>query len=156
MSEFFLELFSEEIPSGLQKNAREGILKLFTESFKKSNIKFKTSKSYSTPKRLVFFFDGISEKIELKGKTIKGPRTDVSSFALESFLKSNNLNRSEVSEQNTEKGRFFFAQVNPKILEVKQELHKLIPEILKKYSWKKSMRWADHSLSWGRPLKALK
>ena len=38
MSELFLELFSEEIPSGLQKNAREGILKLFTERFDKLDI----------------------------------------------------------------------------------------------------------------------
>ena len=29
MSEFFLELFSEEIPAGLQKNLRENLLKSF-------------------------------------------------------------------------------------------------------------------------------
>ena len=29
MSEFFLELFSEEIPSNLQKNLRENLLKSF-------------------------------------------------------------------------------------------------------------------------------
>ena len=38
MSEFFLELFSEEIPSNLQKNLREDLLKkfnlLFSEKFK--------------------------------------------------------------------------------------------------------------------------
>ena len=56
MSELFLELFSEEIPSELQKNAREGILKLFTENFDKLDINYKSKKSYSTPKRLVFFF----------------------------------------------------------------------------------------------------
>tara|TARA_Y100000294_G_scaffold2265_1_gene2495 strand:+ start:715 stop:2409 length:1695 start_codon:yes stop_codon:yes gene_type:complete len=31
----------------------------------------------------------------------------------------------------------------------------MIPDILNKYSWKKSMRWADHSLAWGRPLKSI-
>ena len=31
MSDFFLELFSEEIPALLQKDARENILKLFKE-----------------------------------------------------------------------------------------------------------------------------
>ena len=29
MSEFFLELFSEEIPANLQKNARENLFKIF-------------------------------------------------------------------------------------------------------------------------------
>ena len=33
MSQFFLELFSEEMPTTLQKNARENILKLFKDSF---------------------------------------------------------------------------------------------------------------------------
>ena len=32
MSEFFLELFSEEIPSGLQKNLRERLLEEFQKS----------------------------------------------------------------------------------------------------------------------------
>ena len=74
MSELFLELFSEEMPSGLQKNAREDILKLFTESFDKLNINFKSKKSYSTPKRLVFFFEGIAEKIEKKEITLKAQK----------------------------------------------------------------------------------
>ena len=155
MSELFLELFSEEMPSGLQKNAREGILKLFTESFDKLNINFKSNKSYSTPKRLVFFFKGIPEKIEKKGITIKGPKIDAPTIALEGFLKSNNLDRAEVFEQSIEQGRFFFAKISPKIILVKQKLAKIIPDILNKYSWKKSMRWADHSLIWGRPLKSI-
>ena len=155
MSELFLELFSEEIPSELQKNAREGILKLFTESFDKLDINFKSKKSYSTPKRLVFFFEGIPEKIEKKGMTIKGPKVDAPTIALEGFIKSNNINRAEVFEQSIEKGRFFFAKISPKITLVKQELAKIIPDILNKYSWKKSMRWADHSLAWGRPLKSI-
>ena len=33
MSEFFLELFSEEIPAGLQKNLREKILDDFKSLF---------------------------------------------------------------------------------------------------------------------------
>ncbi len=155
MSKFFLELFSEEIPSGLQKNARTGILELFNENFEKFNIKFKSSKSYSTPKRLVFLFDEISEKIEQKGSNIKGPRVDAPTKALEGFIKSNNLDRANIYEQDTEKGNFFFAKVDPKTIFVKQELEKIIPEVLNKYSWRKSMRWADYDLDWGRPLKSI-
>ena len=35
MSEFFLELFSEEIPVNLQKNAREVLLQNFKDFFEK-------------------------------------------------------------------------------------------------------------------------
>ena len=35
MSEFFLELFSEEIPANLQKNTRKVLLQNFKDFFKK-------------------------------------------------------------------------------------------------------------------------
>ena len=40
MSEFFLELFSEEVPANLQKNTREALLQNFTDFFEKENISF--------------------------------------------------------------------------------------------------------------------
>ena len=122
MSNFFLELFSEEIPSSLQKEARKEILKLFKESFDKLNINFKSHKSYSTPKRLDIFFDGVPEKIEQKALTIKGPKVDAPKIALEGFLRSNNLVPLDIFEQDTNKGRFFFAKTRAKNILVKQEL----------------------------------
>ena len=41
MSEFFLELFSEEMPAVLQKSARENLLKLFKENFEKKDFSYK-------------------------------------------------------------------------------------------------------------------
>ena len=41
MSEFFLELFSEEIPAGLQKNLREKILEDFKNLFEEKSIRSK-------------------------------------------------------------------------------------------------------------------
>tara|TARA_Y100000992_G_scaffold275949_1_gene219825 strand:- start:178 stop:327 length:150 start_codon:yes stop_codon:yes gene_type:complete len=41
MSEFFLELFSEEIPNSLQKNLREKLLEDFRNFFEKNLIKSK-------------------------------------------------------------------------------------------------------------------
>ena len=41
MSEFFLELFSEEIPSSLQKSLREDLLNDFVKIFNEKSISFK-------------------------------------------------------------------------------------------------------------------
>ena len=41
MAEFFLELFSEEIPAGLQKNLREKLLEEFQKFFFEKSIKSK-------------------------------------------------------------------------------------------------------------------
>ena len=71
MSEFFLELFSEEIPSNLQQNLREDLLKSFNDLFLEKSILFKKSSSYSTPNRLVVLFEGVQKNVVLKSEEIK-------------------------------------------------------------------------------------
>ena len=86
MAELFIELFSEEIPAKLQIDARQKIKQIINDKLNKKEIIFKSSKSFSTPNRLVFVIDGIPEKIEQKKKIIKGPRTDAPEAALEGFI----------------------------------------------------------------------
>ena len=56
MAEFFLELFSEEIPANLQQNFREKLLEEFREYFINISIKSKKSFSLSTPNRVIIVF----------------------------------------------------------------------------------------------------
>ena len=66
MSEFFLELFSEEIPAGLQKNLREKIFEDFKNLFEEKSIRSKKNFSFSTPNRLVLVFEGLGlQKLKL-------------------------------------------------------------------------------------------
>ena len=67
MSEFFLELFSEEIPANLQSNARNVFLQNFKDFFIKKNINFKRNFSFSTPNRLIIFFDGVDKEVIKQG-----------------------------------------------------------------------------------------
>jgi len=155
MAELFIELFSEEIPARLQIDARQKIKQLVEERFNKRSIKFKSSQSFSTPKRLVFVIDGMPEKIEEKEKILKGPKLESPQVALDGFMKSNNLSKSEIYKKKIDKGDFYFAKTKAKVINVSKELELIIPEILKNYSWKKSMKWGDYDLSWGRPLKSI-
>ena len=71
MAELFIELLSEEIPAKLQVDARQKIKHTLEENLKKKEIDFKSSKSFSTPKRLVFKIEGIEEKIFKKKRSQK-------------------------------------------------------------------------------------
>ena len=155
MAELFIELFSEEIPSRLQIDARQKIKQALEEKLKIKEIKFNSSKSFSTPKRLVFVIDGIPEKIEQKNKILKGPKVGVPQVALDGFIKSNNLNVSDIYQKNIEKGEFYFANIKSKTIDVLEELKFIVPDIIQGYSWKKSMKWSTYDLNWGRPLKSI-
>ena len=155
MSEFFLELFSEEIPSGLQKSLREKILDDFKNLFDKNLIKSKKSFSLSSPNRVVIVFEGLDKLISTKSEEIRGPKTEAPEQAIEGFVRSNKIERKNLYKKKTEKGEFYFYQTEAKSLKTYDFLIEFIPKILANYQWKKSMKWGEYDLNWGRPLKSI-
>ena len=155
MSEFFLELFSEEIPSSLQKSLREELLNSFIKEFNEKSISFKKSSSFSTPNRLVILFEGLQKQITFKSEEIKGPNVKAPEVALEGFIRSNNISKKDLFKQKTDKGEFYFFKTKSRKLNTQNLLEELVPSILHKIQWKKSMRWSDFNLNWGRPLKSI-
>ncbi len=155
MSEFFLELFSEEIPASLQKNLREKILSDFKNLFDEKLIKSKKSFSLSTPNRVVIVFEGLDRLVNTKSEEIKGPKIDAPEQALEGFIKSNKVEKKNLYKRKSEKGEFYFFKTKSKILKTHDLLTNFIPKILGNYQWKKSMKWGEFDLNWGRPLKSI-
>ena len=155
MAEFFLELFSEEIPADLQKNFREKILYEFQKLFSKQSIKFKKSFSYSTPNRLIVVFEGLDKQIKTISKEIRGPKTDATEQALNGFMRFNKIEKNDLFKKKNDKGEFFFFRTKPGILKTHDLLKESIPKLLQSYLWKKSMKWGIYKLNWGRPLKSI-
>ena len=156
MADFFLELFSEEIPYNLQKNARINLLQNFRDFFEKEKIIYKSEgKVFSTPNRLIILFDRIDAEIHKKSEQIRGPKIDAPEKALDGFIKSNKIEKKNIFEKQTEKGKFYFFTKPAKKIQTIDLLNKNIPELLRKIYWKKSMKWGDFDLYWGRPLKSI-
>ena len=155
MSEFFLELFSEEIPAGLQKNLREKLLDQFQKFFLEKSIKSKKSFSLSTPNRLIIVFDGLDKQIRILSKEIRGPKINAPDQALEGFLRSNKIEKKNLFRKKTEKGEFYYCKTTSKLLKTNHLLMEFVPRLLKNFQWKKSMTWGAYDLNWGRPLKSI-
>ena len=155
MAEFFLELFSEEIPSELQKNLRENLLKEFQKFFSQKSIKSKKSLSLSTPNRLIIVFEGLEKQIKILSEEIKGPKTNAPEQALEGFMRSNKIDKKDLYKNKTEKGEFYFFKTKSKLLKTDDLLIEFVPKLLENYQWKRSMKWGEHDLNWGRPLKSI-
>ena len=155
MAEFFLELFSEEIPANLQQNFREKLLEEFRVYFINKSIKSKKSFSLSTPNRVIIVFEGLQKKIKVVSEEIKGPKTSAPVEAIEGFLRSNKINKKQLIKRDTEKGEFYFFKTPSKTLNTLDLLKNLIPKFLGSYQWKKSMKWGEFNLNWARPLKSI-
>ncbi|MDA9638069.1 glycine--tRNA ligase subunit beta [Candidatus Pelagibacter sp.] len=155
MSEFFLELFSEEIPAGLQRNSRNTLLENFHDLFEEKKILFKKSSSFSTPNRLIILFEGLSKEITQKAEEIKGPNVNAPEKAIEGFLRSNQIDKKDLLKKKIEKGEFYFFKKPSNKIKTIDLLQKFTPLILDKLQWKKSMVWGNYNLSWARPLKSI-
>jgi len=155
MSDFFLELYSEEIPHGLQINARKQIHELILKELNENNIKFKKFDIFSTPKRLIVFIENITLNQKIESQEVKGPKVGCNDQALEGFLKSKNALKKDLIQKSTDKGEFYFVKLPAKTLLTSDILRKKLPSILQTINWKKSMRWSDHDCFWGRPLKSI-
>jgi len=155
MAELLLELYSEEIPPQLQIAARSQIKQLIENAFEEENIKYKELYVYSSPTRLTLLVEDLTEKIKIKAKEIKGPKVGSPDQVIQGFLRSKKVSHTDLIEKNTDKGKFYFIKTQPQSILVGDLLSKIIPNVIRSINWKKSMKWSDYNLLWGRPLRSI-
>ena len=68
MSEFLLELYSEEIPPKLQINARTQLKQELETSLEEEEVQYKECLEYSSPTRLSIYIKGLPQKIKINSK----------------------------------------------------------------------------------------
>ena len=155
MSQFFLELFSEEIPVTLQKNLRKGLLEDINKILKKNLIKSRKGFSISSPNRLIIVFEGVDKEITTKSEEIKGPNISSPTQAIQGFLKSQKITKKDIYKKKTDRGEFYFFKTREKKIKTIDVLKDNLPKIIGDFKWKKSMKWGNFDLNWGRPLKSI-
>lgn len=146
MSEFFIELFSEEIPARMQKQATENLQRLLCEAF--IHLNPVQPKTYSTPRRIAMSLQ-IDKSIPAQALEERGPRTSAPEKALEGFLRKHQAQKSDLIEKN---GFWIYQKLVPEQSAI-EFIQKKLPLILWNFPWPKSQRWGKGSqFTWVRPL----
>ena len=156
MTDFLLELRSEEIPARMQAGARENLAKLFAAELAKAGLSAGEVVTYAGPRRLALIAKGLPSATEAVSEEVKGPRASAPPQALEGFLRKTGLTR----EQLTERDGVLFAITEKPGRATAEVLAEAIPAIVRAFPWPKSMRWGAESAStesmrWVRPLHAI-
>ena len=156
MSDFLLELRSEEIPARMQAGARADLEKLFRGEMQAAGVGVGEVIVWSTPRRLALIARDLPEATEAVREETKGPRTSAPPQALEGFLRKSGLTQDQLEDRDG----VYFAVVEKPGRAVKAVLAEAIPAIVRAFPWPKSMRWGAASLStesprWVRPLSGI-
>ncbi|WP_184504374.1 glycine--tRNA ligase subunit beta [Sphingomonas endophytica] len=156
MSDFLLELRSEEIPARMQAKAREDLARLFAAELAKAGLSAAAIVTYATPRRLALILRDLPDATQAVSEEVKGPRASAPPQALEGFLRKTGLTR----EQLTERDGVLYAITEKPGRATADVLAEAIPAVIRAFPWPKSMRWGDASLSteslrWVRPLQGI-
>jgi glycyl-tRNA synthetase beta chain len=156
MTDFLLELRSEEIPARMQAKAKDDLARLFAEEIAKAGLKAESVETFATPRRLALIARGLPDRTESVSEERKGPRASAPEQALAGFLRSTGLTR----EQLTERDGVLFAVIDKPGRPTADVLAVAIEAIIRAFPWPKSMRWGATSTTmemtrWVRPLQGI-
>ncbi len=154
MPELLLELLSEEIPARMQARAANDLKRLIGDGLKAAGLSFTGAQTYVTPRRLTLVIDGLPVKQPDISEERRGPRADAPEQAKQGFMKSLPKD-TKITERETEKGTFLFAQVEQAGGKTRLILPGIILTALQSLPWPKSMRWGRGKARWVRPLHSI-
>src|SRR5690554_132237 len=157
MTDFLLELLSEEIPARMQAKARVDLERLLVEELDESGLKAGEITVYSTPRRLVLIAKDLPEQTQAISDEAKGPPEGAPDQAIEGFCRKNGVTRDQLEVRDVKGRPTLFAVINKPGRATSDVLSEAIPAIVKAFPWPKSMRWGNasqstESLRWVRPL----
>ena len=156
VSDFLLELRSEEIPARMQAGARADLERLFRKAMDEAGVALGEVTVWSTPRRLALIARDLPLATAAVSEEIKGPRVGAPPQALEGFLRKTGLAESDLVERDG----VLFAVIDNPGRATAEVLAEAIPSLVRAFPWPKSQRWgaasiSTESLRWVRPLSAI-
>ena len=162
MPDLLLELFSEEIPARMQRQAAEDLKRLVTGALVDANVVYEGAQAFATPRRLALHVVGLPEAQPHRREERKGPRVGAPEAAVQGFLKSAGLARIGDAKivSDGKKGEFYVAVIEKPGRATRELIAEIVPAIIRGFPWPKSMRWGaasvrPDSLRWVRPLRSI-
>src|ERR1700744_5919256 len=156
MPDLLLELFSEEIPARMQAGAARDLERLMVGALTDRGYLFEGIKAFAGPRRLTLAVTGLPAKQKDVREELKGPKVDAPAAAVEGFLKKTGLSKDQLKVEKTPKGDVYIAVIERAGRETAEVLAEILPEVMGKLPWPKSMRWKPGlSVRWVRPLHSI-
>ena len=157
MSDFLLELRSEEIPARMQAGARAELEKLFRRELDAAGVEAGEITVWSTPRRLALIARGLPLATEAVSEELKGPPVGAPDQAVDGFCRKASVDKGDLETRDVKGRATYFAVKNVPGRATSDLLAEAIPAIVRDFSWPKSMRWgaasiSTESLRWVRPL----
>jgi len=159
MAEFFIEIGSEEIPSGYVEPALSFMKGELSSFFSKNRIDAEAPKTMGTPRRLIVSIKGVMEMQEDSVDEFLGPGVSRAyddqgqpTKAAIGFARGKGVDVADLTRKQTPKGEVVCARVENKGRSTSSLLNEFLPQLINEIPFQKKMRWENKARPFARPL----
>ena len=161
MSDFLLEVGTEDLPAGFVSDAIRQWEKMIPASLAAEALTNDRVQIYGTPRRLSVIVTNLPDRQIDRVEEIKGPPAAAAykdgqpTPAAMGFAKKQGVDISSLELRPTDKGEFIFITKTIAGRDTREILTELIPQWIFKLEGKRLMRWANGDLKFPRPIRWL-
>lgn len=160
MARLLLEIGVEEMSYRFVLPALEQLEAGLRTLLSEERISAQEVRVFGTPRRLVVTAWGLPERQEDVVREVRGPAVKVAydaqgrpTQAAVGFARSQGVAVDSLERRRTETGEYVFARVPLPGRSTLEVLRERLPRLILDLSFPKTMRWADHELRYGRPIR---
>ncbi|HEY2049687.1 MAG TPA: glycine--tRNA ligase subunit beta [Caulobacteraceae bacterium] len=151
MSEFLLELLSEEIPARMQTGAARDLERMAREALGSEGLAFNEVRAFAGPRRLTLVVEGLPARQADRTEERRGPRVGAPAQAIDGFLRSTGL----TADQLENRDGVLFAVILREGRATPEILKDVVEEVAARFPWPKSMVTGSGTFRWVRPLRRI-
>ena len=149
MADFFIELFSEEIPARMQQSGAETLARLVGAAL--ADLSPTDIRMWYGPRRIALAAK-VAEERAAASSLERGPRANAPEQALAGFLRKHGALREALRAE----GDYWVLEKHAPALPAAELIAEAMPDLLRRFPWPKSMRWgAGSAFTWVRPLRGI-
>jgi len=159
MNSLLLEIGTEEIPAGYIEPALKAFLRTLLQKLDNARIEHGNANTFGTPRRLVLEVKNVSDRQKPLSTEITGPPSSVGfdnngkpTIAAEKFAEKAGVSVKDLKIKRTKKGDYLCAKKVESGLKTGLLLKSILPDVIKAMPFPKTMRWADQSVEFARPI----
>jgi len=162
MEKLLLEIGAEEIPAGYIRPALEALVSSLTKKMTDARIEHGIAKTYGTPRRLTIAVENVASKQTTISTEVFGPPEKVGfdaagnpTVAARKFAQKVGVSTADLTTKKTEKGSYLCVNIVQRGLATRTILKTILPEVILSIPFPKTMKWADMSLYFARPIHSI-
>ena len=157
---YLLEIGAEELPADSIHDTIKQIENISNEILTKERLKFTDLVVYTTPRRLSLIINGLEDKQESLEEIVKGPSLKIAydnegnpSKAIMGFMRGQGIDKNSIIIDKINGEDYIFAKITKRGKSVEEILASNMPELIKRISFPKSMRWGGKNIRFARPIR---